>query len=357
MNKLCSIFFVLMMSLQLAAQAPDWYSAASRKAHYPQNDWYIGYVEGEQRENEDIEETFSRLKDDARAELASTIITTIKHSSRYHSQSDMRLGSDYFEENIQESIVTETEISSFINDIPEIRPEIYRIPKGKTIAAFASLKKSSVRNLYIRKIEESYASINESLVIIDYLMKNQERIKVGEELKKAKEDLTQSNEYYKWLLIFGCNEDKINVLLSQRTEIEHKIRKKISFLSLYTESICILCGGAAYDFSCSQIVDKIKGNMSELSCSFTDDPSQADWIINFRLKAETDNTRSNSKEQFVKVSITGSAYCVNKKTTYPLYSEEYDSALSSPKAAEVILRRGKLINGITNDIINILKSK
>jgi hypothetical protein len=67
-----------MMSLQLAAQAPDWYSAASRKAHYPQNDWYIGYVEGEQRENEDIEETFSRLKDDARAELATTIMMLSK---------------------------------------------------------------------------------------------------------------------------------------------------------------------------------------------------------------------------------------------------------------------------------------
>lgn len=242
-------------------------------------------------------------------------------------------------------------------EINLLKTDSYENLSQKRTYVIAYINKEEANTYYVQQLQVAYEKIKSVLTITEYLIQSQEQIKAGEELKKAQVEFNKSENYYKWLLIFGCNADKINTLQSQRTEIEHKIRQKLSFLSLYTESICILCGGAAYDFSCSQIVDKIKGNMSELSCSFTDDPSQADWIINFRLKAETDNTRSNSKEKFVKVSITGSAYCVNKKTTYPLYSEEYDSALSSPKAAEVILRRGKLINGITNDIINILKSK
>ena len=46
MKKLCQILIALIFSLQLAAQMPNWYLPASRKVHYPIEEWYIGFLFG-----------------------------------------------------------------------------------------------------------------------------------------------------------------------------------------------------------------------------------------------------------------------------------------------------------------------
>ena len=73
MKKAVITLVIFQLSMQLVAQMPNWYLPTSRKIHFPEKEWYTGFVEGTQRNNETYEEAVLRLKNAARVELISTI--------------------------------------------------------------------------------------------------------------------------------------------------------------------------------------------------------------------------------------------------------------------------------------------
>lgn len=210
-------------------------------------------------------------------------------------------------------------------------------------------------NIYYTQLQQIiYEKINSAIVIIENLISEGELIKASHELKKAKDEFIQSDDNYKWLLIYGSGEEKIEKMLTKHTELKQKLEQLSSYLSKNAQSIYFRCNGSIFDIPCSDIINQIKGGISELSCSFTDDSLQADWIIEIYPKA---THRKKSNEHFVNVSITGNVYCVKKRTSYALSRSGEDSApISERRAADIILQRD-LLGSIINDIIEILKSK
>ena len=354
MKKALHIIAFLQLSLQLVAQMPNWYLPTSRKEHYPEKEWYTGFEEGTQRDNETTEEVGRRLKNAACIALISNISTTIKHTSISTLRSNLNQNSTYFEEQIEESYLDETTLHTGITKIPNLQIELYFNPKNKGIAAFAYLNKSDVCNFYINQQYVLHKAIYANLGVVDYLLHNKESIKAGEVLKQIKSELIQSDENFKWLLIFGCSEDKIKALLTQHAELKQKIEQLSSCISSNTKFIYISCDGTVFDIPCTTITNQIKSAISGLSCSFTDNRSRADWIIEINTQA---TSRKKFDEQFVTVSISGIVYCVNKQTSYALSKSSEDSAPNDEKRVANIILQRDLMGDIINDITDILKSK
>lgn len=354
MKKVQHILLLLIVSLQLAAQVPDWYLSASRKEHYPLNVWYTGYVEGEKHKGEKLDDAILRIKDAARAELVSSILTTVEQRLRSSAESQIQQSSEYYDEYINEHFSIETYTKSNIKDVPELNVDVFYNKKNETIAAFAYLNKIDVCNKLVSRQMSLQAKINSTIIIIDYLISEREVIKAGEELKKAQDMFLQTDDNFKWLSIFGCDNEKNMHLLTQHTELKHKLEQLSSYLSNNAMSIYLVCSGSIFDIPCSAMIDQIKSGISELSCSFTDAPSHADWIIEIKTEA---TSRKKANDLFVNVSITGKAYCVQKRTYYALSRSGEDSAPTNEKrVADIIIQRD-LLGSIINDIIEILKSK
>lgn len=354
MKKAFNIIAFLFISLRLVAQIPDWYLPTSRKEYYPEKEWYIGFEKGQQRYNETLEDVGARLKTAARLALVANISTTIEHTSISTLQSNLNQSSTYFEEQIEEAYIDETKLQLGITKIPDLHIELFYNPKNREVAAFAYLNKLDVCNYYIQQQQVLQKAIYANLSIVDYLINSKEFIKAGEELKKVKDVFIQSDDNYRWLLIFGCSSEKVKTLLSLQVELKQKLEHLSSYLSSNTKFIYIACDGTIFDIPCTTITNQIKSAISELSCSFTDNRSQADWIIEINTKA---TSRKKSNEQFVTVSISGTVYCVNKQTSYALSKSGEDSApVDEKRVANIILQRD-LMDGIINDITDILKSK
>lgn len=346
--------------MQLVAQMPNWYLPTSRKNHYPEKEWYTGFVEGAQKDNEVIEDAVQRLKIAARVELISTITTSIEHSSRSYLQSHLQQSTTYFEELLDEAYNANTTLQSRIADIHGLQVETYYNPENKEIAAFAYLNKSEVCQYYFSQHQIYNSKVMSQLSIVEYLISNDELFKALNELQKASEFLNYTDENFKRLFLFNCDNEQINTLLKQHLEQKQIIDKKLTALS-HTTNIFMECEGEMFGMPCIALINNVKKQLSEQSCSFVSSPEQADWIVNTKITAELDESRDNSVYNFVTIDITGTIKNAKNNAVYNIHQSEYNAA---PKAngderlvVKIIIEQESLSKAVANDIIEILKSK
>ena len=356
------ILILLLVSLPLAAQVPNWYLPASRKMHYPLDTWCIGYVEGELHNEEKIDDAMSRLKNAARVDLVNSLITSVKSVSRNSAQSDLMQNTTYFEEQIREYFLVETEVTSSVKEAFGLMAEAYYDEKKGIIAAFACINKVNACSIYIGRQERIVEEVNSAIIIVDYLMSQNNYLKAKDELEKANEKFIQMDEFFKWLMIFECDETHVKQLLNQYTQLKMSTEQKASELSCNTMNIYMQCCSESSNISCSTIIDIIKGRLSGAQCSFVDTPLQADWRITIKAQEIIEDKRKNNPDfQFVTIALSGDLYCVKKQKKYSVCKSEREGAAitngGAQLATNLIINRGSLVDAMTINIIEILKTK
>ena len=270
------VFLMFIISLPLVAQVPDWYEATSRRVFYPSEKWYTGFVIGEQRENESVEDAIVRLKNEARAELVASISTTIEHSSNFSTSSDLQQSSSDFNEDIRETYVSNTRISSNINDISGLHIETY-ISEG-FIAAFAYVKKDIFVNILIRRITFELAKAEGLLPLIEQQTVVGNKREACVIAKNGVQLLNKVEEIQNLLIIVDNTVDTEILQLKQTRELQQYFAKLIADLKKGT-AIYISCVANLFEMIYSGLKDDIQ---NELSCDeyyFVDNLEQSDWAI------------------------------------------------------------------------------
>ncbi len=284
MRRLVPILGLLLVVLQLAAQAPDWCNAASRKMHYPPEIWYTGYVEGEQQSGESLEKAMSRLKDAARVELVSTIRTSVEQTIQERTSSDLQQSTTYFEEEIRDTYVSDTRISSSIRDIPGLKIEAYHNPNTKQIVAFAYLKRTTLINQLTRRVALELGKAESALSQAEIYINNGQKQQAQALLEQVSKQFEAVEEAQSLLVVVDDGADAELLQIDQLRDM----KKTLSNLSAQVQNatrIYLYCDAQLFDSEYSMLVGKIRGDLSQLGVSFVNDAEQSNWAIFVEVSA------------------------------------------------------------------------
>lgn len=313
---------LLLMVLPLAAQMPDWCNAASRKMHYPPEKWYTGYVEGQQQKGETLEDAMARLKDAARVELVSSIRTTVEQNISNYTESDLKHSSSDFNEQIRESFVNETHISTGIRDIPGLQVEIYRHQPDGMIAAFAYVKRATLSNQLVKRITLGLAKAEIALEQAETLLtdgqKSESRLIVEKGLQQMREvEDAQS-------LLSSVDETADDETL-QYTAAK-TLRHQLNTLSVQLKNaimVYIECKADLFGGQYPALLGKIKGELSSMGVSYSSSQDMSDWAIYVTATAREYNSRQfgnvNSYTAYVEAIVAV------EKAGQRVYEEQLDS--------------------------------
>lgn len=355
MRRFFTIVGLLLVVLQLAAQAPDWYNAASRKMRYPSETYYTGYVEGMQQEGESLDDAMLRLKDAARAELASTIRTTVEQTIDNRTQSDLLQSSSDFNEQIQETFINDVRISSSIRDIPGLQIDAYLNPSNKNIAAFAYVKRTTLVNSLIKRIAILSGKAENDLEQAVELTQTGQKKQALAVAERGLQHLLQVEEAQNLLLVVDETADEETLqtgqtrsLYRQLAAVKEQLRNSVT--------IYLQCDAKLFSNDYGALKGAIESALSEAEVSFVTAPDEADWAIYIRAEAQehakTDFGSMSNYAAFVEAHIDIDQRSKGKR----IYSSGLTSKITNhtrgfePAAREAYVR-------ITTQIIDVLKNQ
>lgn len=285
-------FFALILlyvSLPLAAQTPDWYEAASRKVHYPPEAWYTGFVVGEQQKGEAIEDAYERMKNVARAELVASIRTSVQQDVSMHTQSDQRQTAEGFDEQIQETYVTDTRITSGISDIPGLKIETWSKKDG-TIYAFASIRRVSLGNQLIKRLTFSLTKAEDILEQTEQLAEEGKKVEALQMLQKGSQLLHEAEDAQSLLAVVDESADEE---MLQHAWLQ-TLQKRCNVLTAQLKNsvtVYLECNVDLFGEQLSAVEGDIRGELSQLNIAFVTSPEQSDWTIYVTAEAREYNSR------------------------------------------------------------------
>ena len=136
---LLSLLFVALTTL--AQTAPVWYELESRRQAYPDEQYFIGFAEGQQLSTERIEAAIQRIKDAARVEAVSTVRVHVQNTTtnKSLSQTIRTMDGTFRESTRQFTSNTQTDVNL---EIPGLQIESWTNPDNGSIAAFAYVKRT-----------------------------------------------------------------------------------------------------------------------------------------------------------------------------------------------------------------------
>ena len=303
MSRLFHTLSLLLVVLRLAAQMPEWHNAASRKMHYPQDAWYTGYVEGQQKNGESIEDALSRLKNAARAELVSSIRTTVEQNISNRLESELRQSTSDFDEQGRETFVNETSISSGIRDIPGLQVEVYRHPQDGTIAAFAYMRRTTLGNQLIKRITLGVSKAESALEQTQTILDEGHKSEARQMAEKGLQQLTELEEAQNLLSIVDETADEERLQYTATKTLQKQLEALATQLK-NAITVYIDCQADLFGEQYVAFIGQIKGELAQMDVSFVNSPELSEWAVYISASA-----REYNSIQFGNV------------TTYAVYAE------------------------------------
>lgn len=271
--------------MPLAAQAPDWTNAASRKMHYPSDSYYTGYVEGKLQNGESLENAISRLKDAARVELASTIRTSVEQTLDSRTQSDMQQSGSFFDEQIRETFVSETRITSSIKDIPGLKIEAYNNSKTNEICAFAYVKRSTLINHLVKRIALLSGKAENDLEQAQEMASNAQKSQARSVIERGLHNLIQVEEAQNLLVAVDETVDEETLQIEQTRTLYRQLAALREQLR-NALAVFLQCEARLFGSDYIALKGAIEGALSEAEVSFVNDPEETDWAVYIHAQAQ-----------------------------------------------------------------------
>ncbi len=311
MKRSLSILFTLsVFSLFLNAQSPDWWDNASRSARYPRESYFTGFVLGEQQPGETLEATYTRLKNEARVEAASSIKTLVQKEMSSSNSSVMVQTSTDFDEKVTEVFHSKTNISVSV-EIPGLKIDVYQDPRTKEIGAFAYVSRQEILRKTERQITTLLTRLDLTLQNSNQLIATGQKIQARQTAEKALPLFAEIDEHQKLLAAINADPEALQLTETNalRQQFVEQLAKLKYGITIYLSAACDLFG-APY----SSLAREILGQLSSMGCEYTKDPNTADWAIYINTSArEYNNACFGSVCTFT--AIVDAQITIDKMTT------------------------------------------
>lgn len=305
-------------NVAIAQNAPDWYDETSRGHNYPDNNYYTGLAYADVSSTE--ASAIQKAEQAAKAEALSKILMTVKSRSVSSSIGVQITSDNGIDEQIVEKYSSLTQIDVEFKDVPGLQCKQYR--SGKTVTAFAYVKKKDLARYYDRKITSTLTKIETTLDNADELVKHGEKIKARSVAQSAVEYIAEVETAQRILLAVSNDVD------IQSEESSALAKRLIALLVDLKNSTAIYldCKAYAQNKPYRLFANDLKGVLSRLGCNFVNSREQADWVVSI----ETDVVRENQVNGAFFVWIDGAIAVRNNATSQVIYNEQISSIKDSP---------------------------
>jgi hypothetical protein len=281
-----SLLFAMFYLSLLGQDKPLWIESDIRSAKFPRETFITGFAEGDINAGETAEKAIERIKTAAQSSLLENIRVnmTSKTSSKTGSLSSNR-GYDEYEEFISSSE------KSAKAEIVGMNVESYIDKKSNYIYAFAYVNKYELASYYKANISMLIKQAQSALHTAEELEQNREKAKARKQCENVIPVLEQLR-YAQYLLTAidaadseGLQQTQVETLRNSIMQMQARLAQAVY---VYVQSREDFFGEAS-----SIIANRLKAELAKNGCSFVDDKTQADFIVNInalmRVASNTDN--------------------------------------------------------------------
>ena len=243
------------------------------------------------------------LADIARANLARQLEVNVKDfatTSRHSVNGDVSI--DY---------QSQLEISSQIK-LKHVKTEMTYDPYSQEGFAIAYIDKIAAARAYKNDIELILSDTENALANARNYKNNGLKTQAKGELSAALPMLEQTDDLF-FALTFFDESTNYRYLLTKCSNLEQSIKKLLTELD-HAIVICVQCKADKYGVQYKTLGDEVKGVLSARGCSFTTDPTKADYVIkiNATARKHAHSTFGSTTTYFAYVDATISI--TNKKS-------------------------------------------
>lgn len=171
-------------------------------------------------------------------------------------------------------------------DISLIETRTYYGPADGYGAAIAFIDKAAALDFYLKSLEFAIREGQAVMPSIDRDIGNGLKIKARDDLENALDRLLENRDLFYYLMFFGMDGNRLDVLQEKYNVLAESMKQTLSELDNGL-SICIVCNVRSEDGNDFGLCGSVKGEVARIGCNFTDNVSEADWIVT--VNAESDD--------------------------------------------------------------------
>ena len=239
--------------------APFWCNDTWRATNYPRELYLQGFIVGEQQAGETLEQTRSRVKEQAQAEALQNIIAT----------------------------------QNATKDIPNLSVESWHNPKTNEVFAFAWAKKEDLVRTLKKQIISQITRAEMAIEEAEGLLAEGEKSAARKAIAKAIEHLQQVEEQQKVVQSVDSNTEMEDIAFAEGNTLKQRVNALHQQLK---NGVSVYIGGeiTIFDKSYPTFIQQIKQEISLMGCTFTTNEAEADWVIRLKGTTQEYNTMQNS---------------------------------------------------------------
>ena len=255
-----------------AQQSPQWLEPNVREMNFSSGIYFSEFTQGELQADESISALLERLKADAKRGAAGNIRTLIESKTdKMESQITRNHDFDFhsaYQEHTQHSV--SAEIAGF-------SVEAYYDEHKKWGYAFAYVKKSDLAIYYKAQIEQHLQQIENTIATIPAATNADSKLQARQTAESALQSLSKA-EFAQGLLTAVAPEDEENLQMERFFRIKKELLQILANLKQNTY-IHLLCTESNHGQPVKILEPELKRILTTHQCSFTDEPTQADYKI------------------------------------------------------------------------------
>lgn len=264
MKRIGAILLLLLTFLRVNAQEcpPEWVKYT-----------YGGYFYDIQSDNNNRELSETDFKNYllniARTSLAKQIQVSVQDVAKLNKVSvDGRTAINY---------TSSTTFSTNV-DMKLVETKTLYNPASRVGYAIAYIDRDAARNYYKNELTLVYNKVNNSVVLADNFVSAGFKSRAQTELEASLKHLDSVDESLFWMNIFGALQSELSDWQQRFNAAEQNIKRKLTELKHGTV-IYLSCIADIFGRPYSTLQNELKGILATDGCSFTDNPSDADWAI------------------------------------------------------------------------------
>ncbi len=194
-------------------------------------------------------------------------------------------------------------------------------PVSKTGYAIAYIDRNAARDYYKKDLTLIYNRINNSIVLAENFIASGFKSKARSELDSSVKQFGHVDEPLFWMNIFGSSQSDLSEWLDRFNNAEQTVKRMLADLQHGTV-ICLSCNAEILGKPYPALQNELKGILAADGCSFTDSPTEADWVITVTCKAkEYSNVKVGSSNTYF--SYVNAQIVIDKViTSQRIYEDE-----------------------------------
>lgn len=297
-KRLRLIFMFALLQLSVLAQVHDkWVNVQERAINYPHQKYITGYAVATAQKGEELSAAFARASKEAAKNAASSIRTQIENLSQMKTKEVELNGKFEFEQ-----AYTDYTKQTSNAEIAGLKTEIYFDDKEALAHAFCYVLRSDLVNYYKAQINLHLKKIEDDIAMAKLAAKAGQKLKAKKQCQNALEPLTRA-EYAQSLLSAVAASDSIGMQTNRCSDIKQALFQQLIDLeqSIY---VCVKSSENNFGTNTTILNNQLKSVMAKNQCSFTNDNTQADYVITITAitrKHDVDNP--NFKYSYADVKI------------------------------------------------------